>query len=221
MIFLLLACASSLDLGRATPLEPGEGMFSSGGGLSAFTPALSARGNAGLPWFQAAAGYHRGVAPGLEIGGRGWIFGLPNWFSTVGGALDSKILLHRSGEGYDPHLSLAPNLLYHRPALGGAPWHILSLQLPLLVGWDLGPSQLVFSPRVAGWYATSYGQAPIWTASAGFGLALHIPVRKVELRPELSWSWAPLGFSGADDDPTRIGAGGIELGFGVAWRDPW
>ncbi len=221
MIFLFLACASSLDLGRATPLAVGEGQFSSGGNLSGFSPAISPSGSFTLPWIQISGGYHRGIAPGIEIGGRGWLFGLPSWFTTFGAAFDSKFLLHGSKEGYDPHLSLAPSVLYHRPALGGAPWQVLSLQLPLLIGWDLGPSQLVFSPRMAGWYATSYGQTPIWTASAGLGIGLHIPVRKVELRPEISWSWAPLGFSGVNDDPGRIGAGGFELGLSVAWGDPW
>lgn len=210
----LAGCATSLDLGRATTLAPGQDRFSASVQSTLTTPALTPESDTNIPWIQAGAGWHRGVADGVEAGARVWGMGWPAWFTTVGVAADGKVQLGRGAVD----VAWAPTLLYYRPSLGGAPWHIGSAQSALLIGVNLGRHQLIVAPRAAGWVWGSYGQTLQWAGSAGLGVGVAIDVGAVELTPELAWSWSPIPFDGEVEAEGQRGLAGTELGMSVSYR---
>ena len=206
-------CASGLDLGRATTLAVGEERWSAGAHYAGTSPHLTDESDFALPWVQAEAGYHRGISPRVEAGGRVWGFGWPYLFTTVGGAVDGKVQLLRG----PVNVALAGSIQAQRDAIGGAPMTIGGVTVPLLVGFDMGPHQWVFSPRVGLWAEGSYGQRPIVAASVGLGTGVWFDLGPVELAPEICWQWSPVGFDGTVHVPERSGLGGVELGLGVSW----
>lgn len=216
-MILLLGCAAGLNLGRATVLAPGEVEVAAGVDATVLSARMGPDTDALLPWPQLALSAHGGVAHDWELGGRAWAFGWPGYFLTLGFAADTKVQVHRSQDPAAPDLALVLSAVYHRPALGGAPWHIGGPQAALLIGCPVGRGELTLSPRAGAWYVTSYGQAPIFTVSGGVGLAWAIPVGRVDLVPEVVWQRSPLHFDGALREPQGRGAGGIELGMSVRW----
>ena len=214
MILLVLAgCATSMDLGRATTLDPGEARWSGGLAYSTISPRLSSETDYTTPWIQLEAGYHRGLGDRWEAGGRAWGMGWPTLFTTVGLAIDGKYQVHRGAVD----LALAASAIYYRPALGGAPWHVGGVQLPLLVGFDMGPHQLVLSPRVGAWAWGAYGQTAQSTWSAGLGVAMAFDLGAVELTPEYAWSWSPVSFNGEVIDAGKLGVSGSEIAVAISW----
>jgi hypothetical protein len=210
---LLGGCASGLDLGRATTLDPGVSRTSVGFEASFSSAGVGENRSAPLPWIQLAGGYHRGLTERVEVGGRAWAFGWPGAFTTFGLAADTKIQLHRSTFAGDPNLATGLSVTWHRPSLGGEPWTVLGATVPLLVGFDTkNGGQVVIGPRVAGWYGTSWGQRPIWTGAAGLGLGWALHVRHHEVFPEFTWMYCPLGWDGTTHDPSRAGTQAAELG---------
>lgn len=215
---LLQGCAATMDLGRATTLEKGDVRWSGGFEPSLMTAGLRKDQASPIPWAQLETGVHVGVTDKLELGGRAWGFGWPGWFSTFGVAADAKVQLHTARFRGDPHLATGLSLSWHSPALGGQPWSVFGATVPLLVGFDVKRSQLVFGPRATGWYVGSYGQTPLWTGAVGAGVGWSIRTGHLELFPELVWMYSPLNFDGTRHEPERTGAEALHLGFGVAWH---
>ena len=210
----LTGCATSLDLGRATTLQPGEDRFSAGTHSTLISPSLTPQSDTTVPWLQLETGWHRGLAPGVEVGTRVWGMGWPGLFTTAGVAADAKFQLGRGVVD----VALAPTLLYYRPAFGGAPWHIGSAQTTLLIGVNLGPHQLIVSPRAAGWAWGGYGQAPQAALSGGLGIGVAIDLGVLDLTPELAWGWSPIAFDGEVKSEGRRGLDGTELGVTISYH---
>jgi hypothetical protein len=216
VILVLLGCATSMDLGRAVTLDPGRTEGTAGLAISGLGIGVGGPETGGwVPWIQATGGLHHGVTSRVELGVRGSASGIPGAFTTLGAAVDTKVQVHRGVDGA-PSVAFVGSAVYYRPSEGGAPWHVLGPQATLLVGYPVREAEVTFSPRVAGWYETSYGQVPLLTGSVGIGVAWAAPVGShIDLVPELVCSWSPIGFDGSRDDPDRNGAVGVELGVGV------
>lgn len=214
---LLFGCATGLDLGRATVLSPGEARASAGTSLVVTSPRLAAETYVPLPWVQLHGGWHRGLPGDWEVGGRAWGFGWPNVFSTFGLAFDAKRQLRRGVGPVDPDLALLVSPSWYRVAVGGTGSHVLGLDVPLLAGYRIQEHQLVLAPRVGGWLLLGESQAPLVTASVGAGVAFAFDVGRVELVPQLSWRWAPVGFNGEASDARNVGLAGFETGLAVSW----
>lgn len=211
---LLAGCAYGLDLGRATTLGAGETRWSGGAELTTITAVPTSEDAAGIPWLQLEGGWHRGFTPAVEAGARVWGFGYPYWFTTTGAAADVKIQVHRSAFRGDPHLALGASLGWHRPSLGGQPWQVGGLEVPLFVGYDLGRSQLVLTPRLGAWVGGGYGMRTLVTGSGGLGIGVACPVgERWELTPELLWEWSPIGFDGVVRDGEHVGLTGFQGGL--------
>lgn len=144
LFFLLTGCVGALDLSRATPLAPGELAIQAGGGVVLPVPA---EGGELTPYFGGAASVHGGVVRGLELGGEAGLFstgsGLVGPVEYVG--VHAKIGLTDPDSGGPLHLSLDPHLRgFGSPTSFGD----LGVDVPLLLGLDVGRSQLVLAPRV-------------------------------------------------------------------------
>lgn len=200
-------------MGRATVLEPGVDRWSVASEGTLTSPTLVESTPTNLPFLNAQVGYHRGMAPRLEVGARAWGFGWPRYFVNFGVAADMKWQI-ATGR---PVLALGASLGYARPALGGQPWHIGTLDVPLFIGFDVGTSQAVISPRLGGYVVGSYGQNTLATGSLGLGLGWAFRAGPLDIMPELIYRWSPVGFSGANPDPEQLGVSGLELGAGVSW----
>ncbi len=220
MILLLLgACATALHLGRADVLPVGEAT----GGVGLEVQLVSAKMDVAetntVPWVQVSGAYRRGVATGVEVGGRAWFMGIPRWFSTGGVGADVKIRLHTSREPADPHLAFAPGLAWQALWFGDTPVSVAELRAPLLLGYDIRRSQLVFAPRLSAAINAGPGQRPIVGAGFGLGVAWHLPNRAgtIEWAPVFDWFWSPTNFEGVWFDPDKIGAGALQLGLSASW----
>ena len=207
-----------MDLGRATTLDPGEVRWSGGMEGTVLRAGLRQEQETPLPWVQLGTGVHVGVTDKIEVGGRAWGFGWPGLVTTFGLAADTKYQVHRSRFRGDPHLATGLSFAWHSPAFGDQPWTMLGLTAPLLVGFDVGKSQFVFGPRVSGWFVGSYGQAPIWSGSAGVGAGWSIRKGRFEVFPELYWEYSPISLGGAIPSEGRVGAEGFHLAVGFAWH---
>ncbi|MDP2308550.1 MAG: hypothetical protein Q8P18_21195 [Pseudomonadota bacterium] len=214
----LQGCAAAMDLGRATTLDPGDVRWSGGLEASVLRAGVRKEQESPIPWVQMETGVHLGVTDKIEVGGRAWGFGWPGLVTTFGVAADSKFQLHRGRFRGDPHLATGLTLTWYSPALGNQPWTLLGATVPLLVGFDIGKSQLVFGPRATGWYVGSYGQTPLWTGEAGAGVGWSIRLGRAELFPELLWMVSPINFDGARHTADRTGAEGFHAALGFAWH---
>jgi len=212
-------CASQVGSGRATTLPKGEAQWGPFLEASVLGPKLQRDTPTQVPWLQFGLAYHRGVTERLEVGGRAWVFGLPDVFTTMGAAADFKWQLTApdGGQGWDVALLASPT--YQRVTLGGAPsWHIAGVTAPLLFGLNLGEHQLVFGPRVGDYVLASYGQTPLNTfwvgASAGFMWRVS---KQLELQPELVLHYSPVTFNGESLAGDTRGTSVFSLGMGLAW----
>ena len=165
-----------------------------------------------IPWIQLSAGYHRGLGRGVEVGGRAWGMNLPLAFTSLGFAGDVKKELPARGA----HVAIGGSAWYHRPALGGAPWHVGGVTVPLWIGVDLGPHQLVLTPRIDAFFVASQGMNTIGSGDVGLGVAVDLAQGEWHLAPEVLWTWSPIGFSGALPDPDQRGVGTLQLGVSIA-----
>lgn len=217
-LFLLALAASGCAhqySGRATVLEPGQAQVSVAGELSLLNPGTPRGPALGIPWIQGAVGYHHGVGARMELGVRAFGLGIPNVGGEAGGAADFKLQLLRAEDrahGWDLAVGLSGS--YHFVMQGDQPFHVIGGVLPLLLGKNLGPHQLVFGVKVADYVLTSYGQKPQnnFFVGASFGVALR--VRRVQFQPELSLLYSPVRWGG--EQPADQTTGLTIASFGVS-----
>ena len=120
------------------------------------------------PLLEAAVRY--GLTPRVELGAK--VF-------AIGGAIETKVQLVTGGR---LDLAIAPSTGYGLYAPSGhtnAAFHILHLQLPLLIGINLGEHQLVVAPKLIDevWLGAgdgSHGSRQIRVGGASVGLAFRI-----------------------------------------------
>lgn len=166
LLLSLFGCAGVVDLGRATPLAPGQVQFSTGAAVTGVPSSANVTPVVG-------AGVHGGVAENLELGGD-----VSLHLYGLGGAVDAKIgLTPRERRGF--HLALDPRVRLTGLRLGdswplGVAW---SLELPVLLGWDLGRSQYVLAPAAG----VSVGSTPQPYFAVATGVA--IPVANWDVQP--------------------------------------
>ncbi len=207
-------CASQAGLGRATTLSPGVYQFTPTVEATLVSVKNDATSTTTAPWLTPGVGYHRGVTDRLELGARAWAFGLTNYLTTAGLALDGKFQLFK---GVAWHIAVALSLKYHAVALADSPWHIVAVEVPVLFGLNLGPHQLVLGMRVVDQLLTGQGTNPVNTAWVGAHLGVAIRVHpSAELMPELGVLYSPVRFNGETRDEQRTGASVLHLGLSVA-----
>lgn len=164
-VLLIAACVMGLGLlsgcvstGMARTVDPGKLQVS-------LSPGVQGN-NAFIPQLELAARY--GVTEQFDVGAR--LF-LP------GAEVDARFALLRAPslkKGVD--LTLAPSLAYVFPSGTSTPGFLYP-SLPLLVGFNLGGSQLVLGPRVGyvintGHPVTSQGFFDNFVAGSSLGLAI-------------------------------------------------
>lgn len=214
LLVMMTGCASQSGLGRASTLAPGRAQLSPLAELSFVSARFEANQPSTAPWVLLGLGYRRGVTEKLELGVRAWGFGWPQYFTTVGLGFDAKVQVFQAS-GW--HVAVAPSGRYHVIALGNAPWHVFGLELPLLIGKDLGPHQLVFGVKLADFLLTGAGTNAINSVWAGahVGVAFKL-TRSIEFMPEVGVLWSPVPFNGETADPQRNGASVLNLGVSVS-----
>jgi hypothetical protein len=214
LVLLGSGCASQAGLGRATTLAPGVYQFTPTVEATLVSVKNDATATTTAPWLTLGVGYHRGVTDRLELGARAWAFGLTNYLTTAGLALDGKVQLLR---GVAWHVAVAPSVKYHAVALADSPWHVVAVEVPVLFGLNLGPHQLVLGVRVVDQLLTGKGTNPVNTAWVGahVGVALRVH-RSAELMPELGLLYSPVRFNGETRDEQRTGASVLHLAVSVA-----
>jgi hypothetical protein len=209
-----------MGFGRARTLPAGTGQVSAALEGQTTAPQSGANGNpAPLPWAQVEAGYRRGIVSGFELGARGWLGGLLEHYGA-GVGLDAKTQLYRGKKpsgSFD--VSLVSAIAYHHVEIGGAPWHTFHAMLPLLVGINAGPHQLVLGPRVGATVWTAEGQDTIKFPWFGSSLGFSAKVGKgFSLFPESVLLYAPLSFNGTSPGD-RKGAWELQAALGATY-DP-
>jgi hypothetical protein len=213
LLLLASGCASQTGLGRATTLAPG---------VFQLTPALegtfvsaknSESGHTTAPWLLLGLGYRHGVTEWLELGGRVWGFGLPNYFTTAGVALDAKVQLYRGSRW---HIATAPSVKYHAIALGASPWNIGMIELPVLFGFNFAQHQLVLGVRVMDALLTGLGTNPVNTFWVGTHVGVSFRAGRVEVMPELGVLYSPIPLNGETADSRRLGSSILHLGLGIS-----
>lgn len=216
-LLLSTGCASQVGFGRASTLEPGRQQVTGFGQLDLMAPKMQQGGDAvGLPWAHVGIGYRRGLAERVEVGGRGWIFGLPAHLS-FGLAGDAKVQIVRSTPGRGLQVASGLSLGYHQAQIGGTPWHTFTAWAPLLFGHDFGKQQFVVGPRAGFTRWTGEGQNPIdlpwFGASTGVSFGVG---SKTQVMPEIVFVYAPVSFNGAIRDE-RYGATLLQLGLSASY----
>jgi hypothetical protein len=151
----------------------------------------------------------------MEVGVRTFGLGIPNAGGQAGGALDWKLQLFRADDrahGWDLSVGLTGS--YHFVMRGDQPFHVVGGVIPLLLGKNMGPHQLVFGLKVADYVLTSYGQKPQnnFFVGGSFGIALR--VRRVEFQPELSLLYSPVRWGG--ETPADQSTGLTIASFGIS-----
>ena len=215
----LAACAPPLGLQRARVLAPSASQLAGGLELGLVTPDLGPENNAKIPWLNLSAGYRRGIADGVEVGGRVMMVGVRG-FTSLGVAGDVKLQLLASGDpGRGTDMATGAVLAYQQIRLGGTPWHLSSIAFPLLIGHNLGRHQFVWGPRLAYELWTGEGQDPIHLFYAGASAAFAWRVGdSLELVPELAILYSPMKFGGEVDAGDRTGATITQLTLGASWH---
>ena len=148
---LLAGCPSFSTMGTARTLPKGKGQFFvAPGGMVLKDFQRDANGqyeSFGLPTVEFGGRY--GVTDGVEVGGKVWM---------LGAEIDSKFALLRAPSadaGLD--VSLAPAISLYPFTSGDQNATYAWIHLPLLVGVNLGGSQLVLGPRASGMFITGSG----------------------------------------------------------------
>ena len=214
LLLLLTGCAHQHS-GRATVLEPGQGQLSIAGEISMLDPGAPRGPPLGIPWVQGAIGYHHGLGARMELGVRAFGFGIPNVGGEAGGALDWKLQLIRNEDrmhGVD--LATGASVSYHFVMQGDQPFHVVGGVVPLLLGLNMGPHQLVFGLKVGDYVLSSYGQKPQNNVFFGGSIGLALRVRRVQFQPELSLLYAPVRWGG--ETPADETTGLTVVSFGIA-----
>lgn len=212
-----VGCVSQTGFGSARTMARGESEVQAGLEGNGLVANMGPEAKVPLPWLQLTSGYRRGVTDRVELGGRVSGGAIPGFF-TLGAAFDTKVQIARSEGCCD--FAVASSVAYHQTNLGGSPWHVFALTVPLLFGARLGKHELVFGPRIMDTVLTAEGQSTLNTfwggASVGFAANLG---RRVHLMPEMVMLYNPMGFNGEVHDPDKTGLtafqGGVTMRFGL------
>ncbi len=217
---LSLGCAPQVGLGRATALRPGQTRIGMALVPSFESAQLRPEQPVTGPWARFLLGVHAGVSDRFEIGGRAWFFSVPTLGTEFGGAIDTKMSLRRPPDGRGTSLSTVLSLSYYQPRMPGAPWHVYGATLPLLIGFDIGRSQLVLGPRVSFYGISAYGMETIAHGGIGLSVGFFGRVKQTfDISPEVVVMWSPVPFGGEGTiDAQRIGASSLQLSLGGAWE---
>lgn len=214
-VALASACATQTGMGRATVLEPGQLQWGAAPVAVVHGVKLTTAAPTQAPWVELMGQLRAGVAPDLEVGLRGWAFGLLS-LNNVGVAVDGKYQLRRG----TLDVASGASLVWQRTSLGGWPWHGSGATVPVHFGWNLGAHQLFGSVRSGLGVVSGESQQTQVFGWGGVGLGFALQLGRWQLVPEVVVSWAPVGFNGAHPDPKRTGASGFEIALGILRNTP-
>jgi hypothetical protein len=161
-VMLLAGCPSFTTMGTARTIEKGKGQFYVAlGGISLQDFEQDAAGEAnsiGLPTFE--FGGRWGVADGVEVGGK--VF-------PIGAELNAKFALIRPETPAGLNLAVGPAASVYAFPSDEDTFTLVWLHLPLLVGLNMGGSELVIAPRISDLMVSGGGDS-INTVFAGGSL---------------------------------------------------
>jgi hypothetical protein len=206
-------CGSQIGFGRARTLEPGHGEVS--GSVEIDTVSVPTdQAQVPLPWVQVGAGYRHGIVKNFDLGARGWAMGVPGHFSA-GLSLESKLQFVRSRDA-DAVTGLV--LGYQHVELGGTPWHVFGVGVPVLMGINFKQHQFVIGPRAGYLFWTGYGMDTIAVPFFGGSTGVSIEVAKrTRLMPEVVITYIPISFNGEVDQDRRYGSYQVQLGLSLSY----
>jgi len=204
-----LAGCSFSSLTTASNLPEGEGQFFVAPGYNRYQRSQ------GEPLWapQLEVGGRYAITDRVEVGGKVWL---------PGAQVDVKVaMLGQEERGRGFNLSLDPSLGYlggfEGNPEGGDTLHIVTVGLPVLMGWEFGESELVFGPRLIDQVWTGTGDtltANIVAVGASLGFAWYVG-RGVTVLPEVSWG--TIVAQSLEDFGSNFGRGGTlvqgTLGF--------
>jgi hypothetical protein len=186
----LAGCASYGTLTTARTVEPGAGQV---------TAALEIDGTGAaesqlrVPMPSLAVGVRRGVAPGVDVGGK--VSMLPLGAAATGLGVEGQARWRFAGAPERRlELAVAPAGGWRSTASSGARWDAAHAVLPLVIGVNLGARrhQLFVSPKV-GWQRWwSAGATPVDVPFAGAGLGFAWRLGGATLIPEITAVRAPV-----------------------------
>lgn len=216
----LAGCGSQLGMGRARTLDRHKLVVGASGELDVATAARGVEQVIPVPWAEVGVGAHYGVHDRVELGARVWGFGIPTLTTTFGGAVDTKIGFYKPRPDESRwNVAAGLSLGYQQILYANAPEHVFGGTIPVLFGYDFGPHELVFGPRVATFVSTSYGQETVTTVWPGANVGVAIALGpKLELFPEMVLLYSPVELNGETDDDERSGIGVLQLGLGANFR---
>ncbi len=165
--FSTLTTASNMTEGESQFIvAPGVTRYQRSGGEPLWVPQVELGGRYAL-------------SDQVEVGGKVWLPGVQ---------LDCKVGLvgvddAQQGSSSRFHVALDPTVGYlggfSGTPDGGNVLHILTFGLPVLLGWEFGPHELVVAPRIVD---------EIWTGSGADDMTANI----VSLGTSVGFSWQPL-----------------------------
>lgn len=213
------ACASSVGTGGARVLEAGRHEAGLGLDLTFPSARIAPQSPVAGIWPQGSLSYRRGFGPGFEAGARVWGFGWPKYLFTFGAGADLRYGIVRAPnheEGVD--LTLGAGLAYHQINAGGAPTHVMGVQVPLLAGINLGGGHQLFGgPRFEVQRIFGTDVHPVNAAFVGASMGFVWRAASfLEVRPEVVALYSPVSFNGTGDAQGRRGLGVLQFGLSNA-----
>jgi len=207
---LVAGCPSFTTMGTARTIEQGKGQFYVAvGGISLTNFSTDSSGNAesiGLPSFELGGRY--GVRDGVEVGGK--IF-------PIGAELNAKFALVRPQEPSGLHVAIAPAISAYPFTAGDNTVVLAWLHLPVLLGLEVGGSELTISPRLSD-LLISNGPDSVNTLFAGGSIGFAWKVSDgFRILPELSLA-TPVAYvvkSGSSTTSDQINPEGAIVQFNI------
>ena len=206
----LLAGCSFSTLTTASNLPEGEGQFFVAPGFTRFQ-----RGSGeALLTPQVELGGRYAITDRVEVGGKIWLPGVQ---------IDTKIGLlgvHKDGSGFNLALDPAIGYLggFEGTPDGGDTLHIITMSLPVLIGWEFGDHELTLGPRIIDQVWTGGGESTMTANVVSLGMSMGFSIyvgRGVTIVPE--FSYGAIVMQSLEDFGSHVGVNGTMMQAGVGF----
>jgi hypothetical protein len=181
---LTSGCASYTTFKTARTLPPGRSRVV----VATQLQGAGTTDGQSAPMPELVLGVRRGLSHRLEVDATGTLLPLGDYLTAASAEVSGKRQLWESADGRWS-IAAGAGLGYRITTSSGAVFEAVHFALPLMLGWNIGPHQLVLSPTVGAqrWYGT--GAVPVNLPFAGASLGFSWQVsRRVALMPEATWA---------------------------------
>jgi hypothetical protein len=196
----LTGCPSYSTMGLARPLRKGSMQTVVSPEAQGVASGLT------VVWPQTELGVRYGVTDSFELGIKAWLFGL---------ALEGKIGLLESPtmeSGVD--LSFNPSASYMGIGWGFGGVNLITVSLPLLVGFNFGGNQLVLGPKLVDHMVIAGGVGNLLNVGLSLGYAIKLG-DEFRLMPEISATTPIFGQAGSAVGFGFVPGAMVHVGIGI------